>query len=108
MNFEKFNLDVTGSQKDFSCTNCFTYGCFNLYYGKIYICPVVAYIKYFNQRFNQNLEVSEGDYLDIYKLTNAKEIIEWSYKPMPFCKYCRPTESRPWEATTTHDMSEWA
>jgi MoaA/NifB/PqqE/SkfB family radical SAM enzyme len=106
--FEKLNLDLSGSQKDmFSCQKCFTGGCYNLYEGKLYACPVIAFVKYFNKKFNKNIKVSGGDYIDIYKINSLNEIIKWTYEPKKFCKYCTPTTSKPWEMSNEHNIAEW-
>jgi uncharacterized Fe-S cluster-containing radical SAM superfamily protein len=93
----KIPLDVDGKQnykKSFGA--CFLGGnCFQLVNGKIYKCARIAYIKYFNQYFNQNLEVAEGDYVDIYKASNAAAILNELIKPAPFCRYCK-TQNTTW------------
>ncbi|MDR1782448.1 MAG: radical SAM protein [Bacilli bacterium] len=56
--------------------------------GKIYHCPICAYIKYFNEYFKVNLETLNEDYIDIYQVNSAQEIIDFLLKPTPFCNYC--------------------
>jgi organic radical activating enzyme len=42
--------------------------CVQLRDGKLFTCVVIAYISIFNEYFNKNLEVTEKDYIDIYKV----------------------------------------
>jgi hypothetical protein len=59
-----------------------------LYKGKLYACPKIAYIQQFNSYFNQNLEVTQEDWIDIYKAESTNEIVDFLFKPKPFCRYC--------------------
>ncbi|GHT43344.1 hypothetical protein AGMMS49965_16950 [Bacteroidia bacterium] len=105
-----FLLDIHGQcdcQKSFD--NCAqANNCTNLRDGKIYVCPTVAYISFFNKYFEQNLETTEQDYLDIYKIKNQQEIFDFLYKPMPFCRYCNieNQESMEW-GISKKEISEW-
>lgn len=56
--------------------------------GKMYTCSLIPYVKYFNTQFNKDLKITNKDYLDIYKVKNADEILDFLCKPMPFCRYC--------------------
>ena len=62
--------------------------CIALDNGKIYTCTTIPYVKYFNLRFNENLKVSEYDYLDIHKVESFDEIMNFLCTPPPFCRYC--------------------
>ena len=62
--------------------------CIALDNGKIYTCSLIPYVKYFNRQFNQRLEVTAADCLDIYKVGSLDEILDFLCKPMPFCRYC--------------------
>jgi MoaA/NifB/PqqE/SkfB family radical SAM enzyme len=85
-----FPLDTTGKQdyKD-SFSLCFKANeCITLNNGKIYTCPTIPCVQYFNSYFNQNLQVSPDDYIDIYKVNTINEIFDFLCKPKPFCRYC--------------------
>lgn len=56
--------------------------------GKIYSCYIASQIHHFNNFFKTNLELLEEDYLDIYKVKNIEEILEFLETPKPFCRYC--------------------
>jgi hypothetical protein len=62
--------------------------CFQLVDGKIFPCFRIAYIHYFNTFFNQKLEVTDKDFIDIYKARDMEEILSFLCKPIPFCRYC--------------------
>jgi hypothetical protein len=74
----KCELDLDGKQyykesfKKCDAANTYT----TLREGKIYQCPESAYIGIFNEYFNQNLAVSEKDYIDIYKAGSMNEIVD--------------------------------
>ena len=107
--FLNLNLDLKGSLTDFTkCKTCYNGQCYNLLDGKIYECPIIAFVKYFNKRFDQNLEVVEGDYIDIYKAKSLYDIHKWMKQPKPFCRYCDDMISVNWEASDIHTIDEWA
>jgi MoaA/NifB/PqqE/SkfB family radical SAM enzyme len=83
-------LDIEGKQKIEDVTKkCYQLNqCIQLVDGKLYTCARIAYIKYFNQYFSQNLQVTEQDYIDIYKASSLDEILDFLCKPVPFCRYC--------------------
>lgn len=87
---------------------CNAVGCCQLVDGRLYPCARIAYIDYFNSAFNQNLSVSGQDYIDIYKINDAKEITAFIAKPYPFCRYCDTANSKniKW-ATSKKSVSEW-
>ncbi|MDR1207712.1 MAG: radical SAM protein [Rickettsiales bacterium] len=85
-------------------------GCAQLYHGKLYMCPIVAYIKYFNDHFGKNLKVLPEDWLDIYAPIAAKDVFEFLSRPIPFCRYCdtgRCTVGHPWRRSEKN-IKEWS
>jgi hypothetical protein len=52
-------------------------------------CETTAFIKYFNQYFNQSVETGENDYINIYQIKDLDEILEFLCKPISFCRYCK-------------------
>lgn len=62
--------------------------CPNLYHGKLAICPPIAYIKYFNQKFNSYFSEEEG-LIDIYdnELTYDR-LIDELHRVRPICDNC--------------------
>jgi ABC-2 type transport system ATP-binding protein len=64
--------------------------CNNYKNGKIYLCPHIAYIEYFNKYFNKNIKLEESDYISLDKVKSFEEIIEKINNAKPnFCyQYC--------------------
>ena len=83
-------FDLYGKKDSFdNFLNCFvSTTCPALNNGKIFPCMITSNIEYFNKYFNKNLEITEYDYIDIYRVNNYKEILEFLSKPVPFCRYC--------------------
>jgi organic radical activating enzyme len=104
-------FDIDGKQ-DVKCSFTLCYKpnvCTDLSDGKIYPCDTIPYIKYFNKQFNCNLEVSENDYIDIYKVKSIDEIMEFLTKPVKFCRYCNlknPRYNIEW-GISKKEISEW-
>jgi MoaA/NifB/PqqE/SkfB family radical SAM enzyme len=104
-------LDIEGKQKiEEVAKKCYQLNqCIQLVDGKLYTCARIAYIKYFNKRFNQNLQVTEHDYIDIYKASNLDEILDFLCKPVPFCRYCNINKTLfdiEW-SVSKKNISEW-
>lgn len=64
--------------------------CNNYRDSKIYLCPHIAYIKYFNKYFNKDIQLDESDYIDLNDIENFDELIEKLNNSKPnFCyQYC--------------------
>jgi hypothetical protein len=77
-------------QKDkwFNWMVCPHYKCTYLLDGKIYMCTVCARVGDFNRSFGKNYEISQKDYIDIYKIKSAAKIVKFLSRPIPFCEYC--------------------
>jgi hypothetical protein len=104
-------LDLQGKQNgDESFKLCYmSNGCIQLVDGKLYTCAIIAYIKYFNSYFNENLQVTNADYIDIYKTESIKEILDFLSRPMPFCRYCdiKQTVLQIKWGISKKEISEW-
>jgi MoaA/NifB/PqqE/SkfB family radical SAM enzyme len=108
--FKKEAYDLEGKQnKRESFLKCWESDCHHLRDGKLYICPIAAYIKYFNKFFSKNLEILPEDYLDIYQARNIKEVLSYLNKPIPFCRYCKfgPDEYTIDWHISKKEISEW-
>jgi MoaA/NifB/PqqE/SkfB family radical SAM enzyme len=108
----KMPLDLTGGQDmKKSYQKCaISWGCcVTLREGRIYTCCFAAHIKFFNEYFKQNLIVGDDDFIDIYKVNNRKEIIDFLEKPFPFCRYCKSSQikfAQRWDVTKK-EITEW-
>ncbi len=104
-------MDIDGKQnKLVSFINCsHANSCIQLHKGKIYGCCISAYIKHFNKFFNKNLKVSDKDGIDIYKVKNINQVMEFLSKPYPFCRYCNAKNQvigLKWK-TSDRKIEEW-
>ena len=86
--------------------------CPNLYEGHLAVCPPIAYMKYFNDSFEQNWEYQDG-LIDIYdsKLTYAS-LLEELHKVRGVCDNClfiSKEDAIPmkWEQSTQMDIREY-
>lgn len=66
--------------------------CAALQDGKIYACPTCAHSRHFNKKFGTHLEVSEHDYIDLFKAQSIDEVYDFMCRPVPFCRYCKTKE----------------
>lgn len=74
--------------------------------GKLYICPLQAYIDIFNEYFHENFKVDNNDILDIYHCTDD-DILNMYHRKNDFCEYCRePIEGNKY-STSKKEKSEW-
>ena len=98
-----------GNAKD-NYNRCYQRGrCMSLKDGKIYPCTCIPNVCHFNKYFNKNLEVTEKDYIDIYKIKDVKEIEKFLDTEVPFCTYCDVlgrTSGKKWE-TSKRNIGEW-
>ena len=106
----KIPMDLDGRQNIVdSYSKCPHPGCITLRNGKIYRCCTIAHIKFFNKHFGSNLQITEGDWIDIFKVNTIDEIHKFLSGPFPFCRYCKPLEKRndvKW-AVTKRAIEEW-
>ncbi len=105
----KYKIDPEGKQDWLdSFQHCAIKNCVTLKKGKLYTCCTLAHIEHFNKYFNKNMEVSQYDYIDIYKINTPEMIAKTMVRPVPFCRYCKPNdiESGIW-AQSKKEISEW-
>ncbi len=101
-----FNDDYREYAQD--CTWRLT--CTQLVDNKIYLCALIAYFKYFDEKFKgqHNIEVTGEDYIDLDKINSFEELMEARQMIPRFCGYCRGSHaiSEPW-GITKHEISEY-
>ena len=83
--------------------------CIFLRDGKLSTCCLPLVIDRYNGYFNENIEVTENDFIDIHKTGSIDEVYRFLSKPMPFCRYCK---IRAWKigiewGTSKRETSEW-
>ena len=96
------------------CIDCFgkcvyKKKCNNYRDGKIYLCPRIAYIDFFNNRFGTNIRLNESDYISLNDIGSFEELQERLEAARPdFCyKYCNPTPIVGAWKRTNHDINEF-
>jgi len=76
--------------------------------GKLYPCPLPAYVHYFNAYFEYDIQVSENDCIDIYGPVEPKEIIRFLDQPLQTCRWCVTRRDKTEWGITQRDISEWS
>lgn len=83
--------------------------CIFVSHGRVFNCATMANIEHFNKCFGTKFEISEDDFVDIYKCKNIDEVFEKLCNPKPFCRYCNIEKRRygvKWEQTK-RKKEEW-
>lgn len=102
-----FKLDGSAPLQNY--LSCWHFNeCIHLKDGKLYTCPIIPTSIYFNSFFNQHLQITPEDYIDIHKVETFEEISEFLIKKPNFCKYCDVINRKPlpW-AISRKEISEW-
>lgn len=107
----RLSLDSAGSSKPLEnfikCPRA--NACIFISHGKVFNCATMANIEHFNRCFEQNFEVSEDDYIDIYSVSDISEVLQFLCNPKPFCRFCN-IENRKYGvkwSKTTASIEEW-
>lgn len=86
----RLSLDETGSNRPLEnfiqCPRA--NACIFVSNGKVYNCATMANIKHFNKCYDVQYELCEDDCVDIYKVTNAEDMLQKLCNPKPFCRFC--------------------
>ena len=83
--------------------------CIFLREGKLFTCVIPPNVLHFNKFFNQNIEVCEKDFIDIYKAHSIDDVLSFLAKPIPFCRFCN-VENRKYDLvwkTSSRCIEEW-
>lgn len=76
--------------------------------GKLYGCPFSAQsYRIFNKKFGPSLQMTEDDYLDIYKVNDKQEIFDFAAKPKYYCRYCKGLSPAFDWTRSAGSMNEW-
>ncbi|MCL2799004.1 MAG: radical SAM protein [Endomicrobia bacterium] len=105
-----FPLDTEGGQDGkYNYENGKCNGCYYLKNGKFSICSIPVTVNIFNEYFNKNIPVMESSFIDIYKASDIKEILDYISKPIDACRYCavkKRTYNSLW-GVSKKEISEW-
>lgn len=86
--------------------------CINLSHGRLFTCVFAAYAHHFAKKFGVDIPITEADYIDIYKESDADTILEKLTHPIPACRFCsggrytRSSHNIKWHHTE-QSISEW-
>ena len=104
-----FNLQGTQDPRH-SFLNCdMANRCIILRAGRLYTCPLIGNIRHFNSYFQEKLNVSPMDSIDIYQASTGSEIMRFLAIPPSFCRYCdvsRRTILNQWKQSGK-SIAEW-
>jgi MoaA/NifB/PqqE/SkfB family radical SAM enzyme len=109
--WNKFPYDLQGGQDAYNnFISCLSSNlCLVIKDGKIATCGQVFAAAHFNRYFNKNMEISDDNFIDIYKVSSLDEIMDFVSRPAPFCVYCGVKHIKrgiKWEPSK-RDISEW-
>lgn len=109
--FNHLPLDLSGRQNiEKSFYNCYlANSCHTLKHGKMYTCSTIPHIEHFKKYYKCDLKVYEEDYIDIYKVKDKNEILNFLARPVPFCRYCnveKRTLNGKWDVSKK-SIKEW-
>lgn len=76
--------------------------------GKFYGCPFSCQsYRIFNQKFHQDLRMTDKDFLDIYKVEDMQKFLDFAAQPKYYCRYCTGVSFLfDWERSKK-EISEW-
>lgn len=84
--------------------------CITLSHGRLFTCTFAPHVRHFSKYFNQDVRITESDYVNIYDDISADEILRKMAEPIPACRYCdlvNPERQVKW-GLSKREISEWA
>ena len=110
VNFNHLPLDIEGRQQiENSFLKCYLANtCHTLKHGKMFTCSTIPHVNHLNEKFNCKFSVTEDDYIDIYKVRDKQQILDFLSKPAPFCRYCNinARKEQKWQVSE-QKLEEW-
>jgi hypothetical protein len=105
----KHPFDLEGKVEKWQFISCYQFNeSITLRDGKLYTCPMIPYINHFNKYFDQNLTVSENDYIDIYGVDTYAELAEFVTHRTDFCRFCKVKERKAFDwKQSNHTIEEY-
>lgn len=89
--------------------NCNQKCCHNLFDdGRLSVCGQPLYYDGIKHKLEAKREVSDRDWIDIYKERSGYEVLSKLHTPIPYCKYCNYANRvyYKWEAPYTKELHE--
>jgi hypothetical protein len=108
----RFPIDIRGdNDPTWNYYNClFANECIQLKHGKLYTCVIAANAEHLKKKYGLNISLSKFNGIDIHKTNDAKDILEYLSKPIPFCRYCDFEKYQDFEEkwhTSSKNRYEW-
>jgi len=103
-------INIEGnSDPEISFRNCRTmYTTPFLREGKLYSCSFAPHVHIFNEYFNQEIPISENDYIDIHDPhISPDDIFHFLDHPIPMCKWCKTRRPMMGWGTSKKEINEW-
>lgn len=77
--------------------------------GRMSACGIPIYYQEAKDRLKTKREVTDSDWIDLYKVTDGYEVLSSFNKPIPFCEYCidsRKNACFSWQGNYTKEINE--
>jgi hypothetical protein len=105
----KHPFDLQGGIEKFCFISCYHFNeTITLRNGRLYTCSIIPYAHYFNEAFDQHLEIGDENSIDIHKAQSYEEIAEFVTRRVPFCGYCDIKNRRTLQwARSKREMEEY-
>ncbi|GHV51061.1 hypothetical protein FACS1894216_04370 [Synergistales bacterium] len=85
----KHPFDLAGNIDKPQFVSCYHFNeTITLRNGRLYTCSIIPYAHYFNEAFEQHLEIGNENSIDIHEAKSYEEIAEFVTMRVPFCNYC--------------------
>lgn len=85
----KHPFDLNGNVDKHQFISCYHFNeTITLRNGRLFTCSIIPNAHYFNKAFNQHLEISDENSIDIHEAKSYDEIAEFVTRRVPFCNYC--------------------
>lgn len=112
--FRHIPLKASGTNNAWkSFIRCAYTDCATLRDGKLFHCPIPVFHKLFNkciqeENMSGNFQLSQFDYVDLFKASSKEEIMNFMSNAQPFCQYCDMNHATniPWEVSS-RKIQEW-
>ncbi|MDE7110980.1 MAG: 4Fe-4S cluster-binding domain-containing protein [Muribaculaceae bacterium] len=106
--FFKFALDPEKKQNPrLSHFKCYNRGCLSVVGDRLYPCSISGCVSHLNRATGTDFRHSQGDYLQIDRITSVKQIFNLRNKPVPFCGYCIQPARSVGYGPSRRDKFEW-
>lgn len=75
--------------------------------GKLYSCSFAPHVYLFNEYFNQDIPVTDGDYINILEDVTPQQVHHFLENPIPLCKWCKTMRPYVNWSRSKGDINEW-